>query len=205
MRSIQKTILLSNEHIQIAAKTLTFAFEDYVFWHYMFPKGVKRLEKLHATFEMLVRFGMKNGFVYAPSVNFEGIVIWLNSEKIKTSLISYVRSGAFKCMRKIGLKNATKLLKANDYMAELHEKYMSEPHWYLFVIGVHPNHQKKGYGTLLINEMLKSNENNSLPYYTETNTEENTEFFKRFGFKIAGKGIIPKSEVANYCMVKRTL
>ena len=203
MISIPKPILISKEHILSAAKTLTATFIDYPFWCYIFPKAATRKEKLFSTFTMLIRHGLRNGYVYSTSLNFEGIIIWLKSENIKTSLINYLRCGAFKCMRKIGLVSTKRLLEANDYINQLHQKNLPEPHSYLFIIGIHPEHQKKGYGTFLINDLLQSTENNNLLCYLETNTEENTEFFKRFGFKIVEKGIFPDSDVGNWCMVKR--
>ena len=205
MRSIQEIIFLSKKHIKPAAKTLSSAFEDYPLTTLVFPEKFKRKEKLMAAFEFPERFGLRYGYVHASSLNLEGVAIWLNSEIEKDSLISYIRCGLFKFVRKVGLKGTMRYLKIVDYLTELHEKHMPEPHWYLFYLGVHPEHQRKGYGTFLMDEMLKYSEGDNWPYYLETADEKNVDFYQRFGFKIVETGILPESDVKLYCMVKRTV
>ena len=202
MISIQDIILLSKKYIKQAAETLASAFEDFPLYTFLLPEKFKRKEKVMVLFETYVRYGLRFGRVYATSLSFEGIAIWLNFEEMKTSLISYFRCGMFKCIRKLGLKDCLRLLKIVDYLEELHEKNLPEPHWYLFNLGVLPDHQGKGYGTVLIEEMLKLTEKDNWPYYLETSTEENAAYFQKFGFKIVEVGIIPKSNVKNLCMIK---
>lgn len=205
MKSIQEIIFLSKKHIKPAAETLSSAFEDFPLFTFLLPEKIKRKEKLMVAFEGFERYGLKYGYIQASSLNFEGIAIWLNSEIMKMTLISYIRCGFFKFMRKVGLKVTMRYLKFLDYATELHEKHMPEPHWYLAFLGVHPDYQRKGYGTSLMDEMLKYSESNNWPYYLETAVEKNIDFYRKFGFKLVETGRVPESDVNHYCMVRRRL
>lgn len=197
-------IFLSKEHIKRAAETLSSAFEDYSFFTFLLPEKVKRKEKLLGLFEGLERYGLRYGYVQASSLNFEGVAIWLNSEIMKMSLISYIRCGFFKVIRKLGLKATMRYLKILDFMTELHKKHMPEPHWHFAYLGVSPENQRKGYGAFLIEEMLKYSKSDNWPYYLETAEEKNIDFYERFGFKLVESVKLPESDVDHFCMVKRS-
>ncbi len=122
---------------------------------------------------------------------------------MNTSLIGYFRCGMFKLLRKLGLKNSLRFVKTNDYGLELHEKNMPESHWYLLLLGVHPDHQGKGHGTHLVDDMLKLTQNDNWPYWVDTQKEENVFFFEKFGFEVVEVGKIPESDVKHWCMIKR--
>jgi len=201
--SIQKPILLSKINRHQAAETLALAFENFPLFTFLLPEKLKRKEKLMAIFESFVRYGLRYGSVYATSPNFEGVAIWFNYEEMNTSLIGYFRCGMFKLLRKLGLKNSLRFVKTNDYGLELHEKNMPESHWYLLLLGVHPDHQGKGHGTHLVDDMLKLTQNDNWPYWVDTQKEENVFFFEKFGFEVVEVGKIPESDVKHWCMIKR--
>lgn len=202
MISIQKIFSLTKKHVKPAAETLSAALEEDPLYIFLFPERSERKEKLMAIYETIVRYGLRYGRVHATSRNFEGVAIWFNTEEMKSSIISYLRCGLFKVVRKLGLKDSKRFLEVADYDEELHEKHLPEPHWYLNTLGVCPDHQRKGYGTLLINEMLKSTKNDNWFYYLETFKEANTFYYQKFGFKIVEKAILPKSDVKIICMIK---
>jgi GNAT superfamily N-acetyltransferase len=68
---------------------------------------------------------------------------------------------------------------------------------------VRPEHQGKGHGTFLINELLILTENANWPYWVDTQKEENVRFFQKFGFEVVEVGKIPESDVMHWCMIKR--
>jgi ribosomal protein S18 acetylase RimI-like enzyme len=200
---IQNPILVTKVNVQQAAETLTSAFEDFPLFTFLLPEKLKRREKLMVVFEGYIRFGLRYGYVYATSSNFEGTAIWFNYEEMNTSLISYLRCGMFKLLRKLGLKDSLRFVKINDYGLELHERNISESHWYLLLLGVRPHYQGKGYGTLLVDEMFRLTENNKWSYWVDTQKEENVSFFQKFGFELVEVGKIPESDIKHWCMIKK--
>lgn len=65
-----------------------------------------------------------------------------------------------------------------------------EPHFYLFAIGVRPNHQGKGIGGRLMTEGLQRVDQAKMPAYLESSKEINVPFYKRFGFEVT-KILVP--------------
>ena len=68
---------------------------------------------------------------------------------------------------------------------------------------MHPDHQGKGHGTHLVDDMLKLTQNDNWPYWVDTQKEENVFFFEKFGFEVVEVGKIPESDVKHWCMIKR--
>jgi predicted acetyltransferase len=70
-------------------------------------------------------------------------------------------------------------------------------------IGVASEHQGKGYCKRLISSQLEVIDKENTPCYLETHTEKNVEIFQKFGFEVANKSIIPKTNVDNWAMVRK--
>ena len=81
---------------------------------------------------------------------------------------------------------------------------MKEPHWYLSVIGVDPDHQGKGYGSKLIKPMLERIEKTGYPVYLETNFEGNVGLYEHLGFDLIDETKIPETEIMNWAMIRKS-
>lgn len=70
-----------------------------------------------------------------------------------------------------------------EQMAGFHP---NEPHWFLAVMGVDPNHQGKGVGAALLKRGLVRCDRDHLPVYLESSSERNVPFYERHGFDVLG-------------------
>lgn len=59
-----------------------------------------------------------------------------------------------------------------------------EEHWYLQMIGTHPDWQRRGIGSALINEGLSWARRDGLGVYLETETPENVAYYRHLGFEV---------------------
>ena len=59
-----------------------------------------------------------------------------------------------------------------------------EPHWYLQMVGTHPDWQRRGIGSRLINEGLSWARRDGLGVYLETETAENVVYYRHLGFEV---------------------
>ncbi len=59
-----------------------------------------------------------------------------------------------------------------------------ENHWYLQMVGTHPDWQGRGIGTSLINEGLSWAARDGLGVYLETETVENVAYYRHLGFEV---------------------
>ena len=62
----------------------------------------------------------------------------------------------------------------------------TEPHWYLPLIGVHPAHQGRGYGSALMEHALMQCDRDQQLAYLENSNPKNTPLHERHGFELLG-------------------
>jgi GNAT superfamily N-acetyltransferase len=70
-----------------------------------------------------------------------------------------------------------------EQMAQYHPR---EPHWYLPLIGVDPVHQRKGYGSVLLERALRRCDEDHTPAYLESSNPMNIPLYERHGFRALG-------------------
>ena len=66
-----------------------------------------------------------------------------------------------------------------------------EPHWYLNLLGTHPDWQRQGLGTLVIGPIVELCDRERLPLYLETETESNVAYYSHLGFAVRGEWDVP--------------
>jgi GNAT superfamily N-acetyltransferase len=69
---------------------------------------------------------------------------------------------------------------------QMEHYHLTEPHWYLPMIGVEPTQQGKGYGSALMQHVLRQCDRDRLPAYLESSNPENIPFYNRHGFELLG-------------------
>jgi ribosomal protein S18 acetylase RimI-like enzyme len=74
--------------------------------------------------------------------------------------------------------------------ATIERMHPSESHWYVLVLGVHPNHQGKGLGGKLLNQVLQKADADGVAVYLESSNPKNLDFYRKHGFEVISE-IIP--------------
>jgi ribosomal protein S18 acetylase RimI-like enzyme len=64
-------------------------------------------------------------------------------------------------------------------------------HWYLQLLGIAADTQRGGFGSALVQRGLARADGDRMPAYLET-TDENVEFYARFGFRVTGQLATPR-------------
>lgn len=65
------------------------------------------------------------------------------------------------------------------------------PHWYLAVLGVAPEWQGRGLGSLLMHPAFDEMDTAGLPAYLETSTPRARSLYERHGFTVTGELNVP--------------
>lgn len=61
------------------------------------------------------------------------------------------------------------------------------PHWYLALLGTHPDQQGKGLGSAVLRPVLERCDTEGLGAYLESSKESNIAFYRRHGFEVTGR------------------
>lgn len=61
-----------------------------------------------------------------------------------------------------------------------------EDHWYLAILGTHPDHQGRGLGSTVLRPVLERCDLDGVGAYLESSKPENVPFYERHGFRATG-------------------
>lgn len=78
----------------------------------------------------------------------------------------------------------TRTVKALALQRHMEKVHLREPHWYLAVLGTHPDHQGHGLGGALIRGITDRCDEQGLAAYLESSKEKNVPYYERHGFVV---------------------
>ncbi len=158
---------------------LTKSFDTNQSVNYIVKQDQKREERIRAlidySFEICHLFG--NVFL---SNDKEACALVLYPDKKKTTFKSILLDVKL-ILNCVGLKNIKKVLARESAIKKLQPKELMS---YLWFIGVNPESQNTGLGSIFINEIIKDSDLKKRPIYLETSTLKNLPWYKKFGFQI---------------------
>ena len=89
-----------------------------------------------------------------------------------------------------------------NYIGEKHRELVPDQHWYLFLTGVDPEYQGKGYASQLLNGMLLEIDRQRLPCYLETGVKNNVPMHEHFDFSVVDEFTVPDTNVKLIAMLR---
>jgi len=170
---------------------------------YFFPDEDFRREVLWRYFNYRLRFGLHYGEVYATSPNIEGLVMWFLNHQLKITPWRILRCGGLKSVRKIGKKLLQKMLDFAHQCEKLRDDYLTSSYWYLSPIAVDPEHQGKGFASMLLRPMLRRFDIEQLPCLLETQSATNVAIYRHFGFEIVREMTLPGTSIPHFLMARQ--
>ena len=186
MTLISELYKIQKKDLKKAVNVLANAFSKEVMWKKIFNDEDKNL----ILTEVMVRFCLKYGSVLSTSDNLEGIMAIAPYDKDMT-IWRIIRSGAFFLSLKIS-SEAKKMEVLNSTVEEAKKSLNLTPYIHLLIMGVSQEFQGKGFGGKLLRALIEKSETEKKPIYLETQKEENGDFYKKFGFSIKKKIILPE-------------
>ncbi|NHI94287.1 MAG: N-acetyltransferase [Candidatus Lokiarchaeota archaeon] len=177
-------IKLNKNKLKKAAMIFSRAFQSGPIYMQFIPDDEKRRKDLHILFEGFVCYSFKYGKIYATSENLEGIMAILPSETSNITTWRMLRCGAWKYPLKFGLKFIEQGKQIDEISSTIHRRIAPDPHVYLWLLGVDPSKQGKGFGSKLLRYLLNDCKKKNLPCYLETGKKANLSFYEHFGFEV---------------------
>lgn len=169
-----------------SARSLADAFADdpVMGWAGHFTDDPKRLTPVFRS-AIAARFRQPESLMFTTE-HHEATALWnapghaeLTSSELVRSLPAIVRTFRH------GTFRLAKLLQILD------RAHPSEPHYYLFAIGVRRDRQGNGFGSSILQLMLDRCDDEGLPAYLENSKPRNEAFYVRHGFKPTGTLAVP--------------
>jgi len=195
-------VRLNKHHIKPASEVLARAFDDYPIAEFAFPDVEERETRGPCMYEFTLNYGIHYGEVHATSERLEGVAIWLPPDMVSTTLWRLLRSGALPIMLRFGRGAGTRMAQFGRNIESIHKRNAPFRHWYLWTIGVDPQHQGKGHASTLLRAMFTSIDEEGLPCYLETQKEKNIPMYEHFGFKVVEQFVIPGTNFTNWAMLR---
>ena len=132
-----------------------------------------------------------------------GVALWLTPGATRMTPGRMFRAGMFKAPYHMGLRDFRSFAKFAEHTDKAHRSALSEPHYYLLALAVHPQHQGTGIGKELTEGMLERARSEAVPVYLETQTRENVAYYSKLGFEVVSDTPIETLGLRNWGMVKR--
>lgn len=151
-------------------------FEDPVFG-WLMPDDSKRHARLRRYFGIDLRFlALPRGRVWTTD-DLVGAALSLPPGAWRVPLhTTLLQGGAFG----IHLSRAARIGAAMEWR---HARELRGPHYYIRDIGVHPDMQGKGLGSVLLRPTLERCDKEGLPAYLEASSERSAALYERLGFQ----------------------
>ncbi|MDU8943477.1 GNAT family N-acetyltransferase [Ovoidimarina sediminis] len=84
----------------------------------------------------------------------------------------------------------TRLERVAAVFEEMGKHHPSEPHWYLWLIGVDPAFHGHGLGSKLMERGIAASNSDGAPCYLEATTQKVVPLYERFGFEVIDEIIV---------------
>jgi GNAT superfamily N-acetyltransferase len=186
-----------------AAEVLVKAFQTDPAYTQLFPAPDERARSLRGLWRGVIGYCLVYGEVYTtPAVS--GAACWLSPGNTKVTLWRTLRTGFLlpRAVMRFDRQARRRFMDVLAYMDGIHERLMSQPHWYLWALGVEPVHQGQGVGSALITPVLARADAARVPCYLETLDERNVPFYEKRGFAVAHEADGPGQGLRVWIMVR---
>lgn len=171
-----------------AAAAISAGHADYPSFRYLFPDRRRRASALAPFFDATVRDAVGFGSVLCirSGVRVDATAVWLPPGAFPWSLTRKLRvlpamvrvcaayPGAFRRFVQYGSR------------VEAHHRD-ADPSWYLVVLSVRPERQRRGLGGRLMAPILEKADREGVTCRLETADPKNVGYYQRFGFEVVGE------------------
>ena len=177
------TVLSPGQH-RAGGAAIAAGHADYPTFRHVFPDLRRRARALHAFFSATVRDAIPFG---------SALAIWRGPLVAATAVWLPPGGNPWSTRRKLAATPGLSRVMLADprafpsfvrYGANVERAQDPEPHWYLEVLSVRPEHQRHGLGSRLVTPILERADRDRVPCHLETADPANVDFYRRFGFEV---------------------
>jgi ribosomal protein S18 acetylase RimI-like enzyme len=174
------------------ANTLAAAFYDDPAIEWLLPDEATRLETARRGFDLFLRrLWLQHEQVYVAGDDVAAVCVWEPPGAWKVGLGAQL--ALLPAMLGVYGRRLPRVLGA---LTAIERNHPTEPHEYLAFVGVAPERQGRGIGSMVMKPILDRCEAESLPAYLEASSVRSRALYERHGFSVTeevtiGKGAPP--------------
>jgi GNAT superfamily N-acetyltransferase len=169
--------------LEAIAETLARSFEHYPVWEWAFEPEAGRVERLaamRAVFGFCAGAALGYGWVRV-SDGVEAVALWVPPGEPEMSAVDAERFPSF--VREVCAEaSADRILAAMEAFERTQPN--GPPHYFLSMLGTHPDHAGHGCGRGLLAANLEEIDAAGTRAFLETSTPANIPRYERFGFRV---------------------
>jgi GNAT superfamily N-acetyltransferase len=173
----------------------TLAFYDDPTWSWAFPDPERRIEQQRTWWSLYVHSALPHGWVWVTEDG-GAASLWIPPGKPELSPEDEARVRPL--LRELLGAHAENVLTLRDRFDSNHPT--GEPHYYLSLLGTHPDHRGQGKGMGLLAANLSRIDELGFPAYLESSNRANDYRYERLGFVQVGEFALPGGESTVACM-----
>jgi GNAT superfamily N-acetyltransferase len=171
-------VRLATEHdVDGITATLTAAFEVDPLWSWAFPGG-----GLADLWRLLIFSALRYPWVWVAD-DYAAASVWIPPGGVELTEAEEASLGPL--LEGLVGPRATEIESLFGRLAATHPE--QPPHYYLSLLGTHPEHRGKGLGMALLAENLSIVDSEGMPAYLESSNPENDSRYERLGFERVGE------------------
>jgi ribosomal protein S18 acetylase RimI-like enzyme len=183
--------MLEEMQIVAAGHTLASAFQDDPLQKHVFPDPKERAQRSPAQFSVLIREGLLRGEVLVTE-GLAGVSVWLPPKNL-TPLDAPSPSPFQQLPGLMGGKACERFGRVLDYLTKTHSAGIPSEHWYLMVVGVRPEQERRGHAQTMIKSMIARANAAGLPICLDTAQPLVRPFYEMLGFRPVIETVDPGS------------
>lgn len=170
---------LTPPEVEPILKVMARAFDADPVVNFVVKQDSRRQRRLRAFLKIFLEPCLPHGEVYVTD-GLEGGAFWVPPGKRETGVLASLRLLP-KVVRAAGLARVPAIVSAIDVVDK---KHPHEPHFYLPMIGIDPEHQGRGLGSALMRPVLERCDREGRGAYLESSNERNLALYERNGFRV---------------------
>jgi GNAT superfamily N-acetyltransferase len=173
----------------------TLAFHDDPTWSWAFPDAESRLEQHRRWWSLYVHSALPHERVWLADDG-AAASVWIPPGEPELSEEDEAKVEPM--LRQLVGAHADDVLALIDRFEANHPKH--EEHYFLTLLGTHPDHRGQGKGMALLAENLAEIDELGVPSYLESSNRANDYRYERLGYELVGEFAAPGGEPTVGCM-----
>lgn len=170
----------------MARATLAISFDEDPLYRFLLPEAGVRRRWLEVIMAAALHDALPDGAVFVPGAGAgSGVMLLIPPGAYPTpSRRAFGFLFRRKPRPKIPFPRWRLLRSGFGALRAVGRVHVLEPHYYLPVIGVHPDHHGRGLGGTLVRHAVELAERDGVAVYLETANQRNLGFYDRYGFQL---------------------